>query len=633
MEPLSSNTVAFGYSVSSADFDGNNYSDLAVGALKGGVTIFRSRPIIDLIGELIVDHKAAIDLQRKKKNEKIKVKVCFGFTERSNAIKENIKIKYYLRLDDDDFKYPRFSFSDNDSSVTTLSKVVSVTRVNNRRCDSSSIREHAIYQNDIIRDRLSPVKVNLTWSLVEGDRSKRDADDFLAPILDEQNQQGKEESIKLKLHCGSDDICKSALKSSAQFQYSRASNGTTEWHDLKRKSKRRSERTPVLNLGEEELIGFLVTSDNSQEDAHQASFTVHYPNDVVNFQNYKDVTGVRSGELTCSKTKPAIHLEESHSAIICQLGNPFEQRQKSKIRLNFRKSEQLQTKSVISFFLNVNTTSSQAEDKGAEYKLKIQLNPRLRIQTESTPDQIRFERVDLKERYGTVLPAQLTVNKTLEEMIGQQVTHTYTIYHRSSLTIPELRADINWPMNLSNGKYLLYLFAVETSDNVKCDTNYTTVNPEHYANRQRRDAQAIVKSEKIPEYTCSSDKVKCVSIQCKVNNLRGGVKNGGIIKMVGYVSQTTFSDEFLNAFYPITRLNIESDIKLDLDSPGAELVKDDSTMSQSIHSTAQSTETLVREMVPWWIIILGKRINCPLDLIRFYGIHFSLTHLSQTQNV
>ena len=611
LEPDSpANTVAFGYSVSAADFDGNRYADLAVGALKGGVTLFRARPIIDLIGELIVDQKAAIDLQRRKK---IKVKVCFGFTERSNAITENIRIKYYLRLDDDDVKYPRFSFSDDDSSVTSLSKIVSVTRVNNRHCDASSIREHAIYQNDIIRDRLSPVRVNLTWSLIEDDddttRPKRDTDgDVLAPILDEQNQQGKESHIKLKVHCGPDDICKSTLKASAQFQYSRASNGTTEWHDLKRKkSKRRSARAPVLNLGEEELIGFLVTANNSQgEDAHQASFTVHYPNEVVNFQNYKSITGDTSGDLTCSKTKPAVFLEESHSAIICQLGNPFGQKQKSQIRLNFRKSEQLQTKSVISFFLNVNTTSSQAEDKGAEYKLKIQLNPRLRIQTESTPDQIRFERVDVKERYGTVLPSSSSSskNKTLEEMIGQKVTHTYTIYHRSSLTIPELQAHINWPMNLANGKYLLYLFAVETSDNVKCDTNYTIVDPEHY--RQRRDAVAqMAKSESIPKYDCATDKVTCVAIPCKVTNLRSGVKNGGIIKLIGFVSQTTFSDEFLNAFYPITRLTVESDIKLDLASPGAELVKDDSMLSQSIHSTAQSTETLVREMVPWWIIILG----------------------------
>ena len=616
LEPQSE-AVSFGYSVTSADFDGNKYSDLAVGSLKGGVTIFRSRPIIDLIGELIVDQKAAVDLQRRKK---IKVKVCFGFTERSNAIKESIKIKYYLRLDDNDSKYPRFSFSDDDSSETIMSKTVSVTRVNNKRCDTSSIREHAIYQNDIIRDRLSPVRVNLTWSLVEDDRSKRDTDEDLAPILDEQNTQGKESFIKLKVHCGSDELCTSDLKSSARFQYSRASNGTNEWHDLKRKSKRRSARPPVLNLGEEDLIGFLVTSNNSQEDAHQASFTVHYPNEVVNFQNYKSITGEISGDLACSKTKPAIHLEETHSAIICQLGNPFVQKQKSQIRLNFRKTDKLQTRELISFYLNTNTTSTQALDKGAEYKLKIQLNPRLRILTESTPDQLRFERVEEGQRYGTVLP---NVNKTLDEMIGQRLTHTYTVHHRSSLTIPEVTADISWPMSLANGKYFVYLYAVETSDNVECRKNFTVVDPERYAARTRRDAQATVqnKEEKsvatIPRYSCLSDKVNCVSISCKVTNLKSGVKNGGVIKLVGYISHATFSDEFLNAFYPITRLMIESNIKLNIDSPGAELVTDDSTLTQSIHSTAQSTETLGREMVPWWIIILGKPCKCSSFLTTF----------------
>ena len=97
LEPLSENTVSFGYSITAADFDGNKYSDLAVGSLKGGVTLFRSRPIIDLVGNLNVSRNK-MNLSKDKQTQ---VTVCFAFRERSDSINENIRINYVLRLHTD----------------------------------------------------------------------------------------------------------------------------------------------------------------------------------------------------------------------------------------------------------------------------------------------------------------------------------------------------------------------------------------------------------------------------------------------------------------------------------------------------------------------------------------------------
>ena len=40
-QSIESEFLAFGYSIAAADFDENKYSDIAVGSLKGGVSIFR----------------------------------------------------------------------------------------------------------------------------------------------------------------------------------------------------------------------------------------------------------------------------------------------------------------------------------------------------------------------------------------------------------------------------------------------------------------------------------------------------------------------------------------------------------------------------------------------------------------
>ena len=80
--------LSFGYSIAAADFDENKYSDIAVGSLKGGVSVFRSRPIIDILVKLKFEN-GKINL---KKDLSSKVSVCFGFTERSNSIRDQIKV-------------------------------------------------------------------------------------------------------------------------------------------------------------------------------------------------------------------------------------------------------------------------------------------------------------------------------------------------------------------------------------------------------------------------------------------------------------------------------------------------------------------------------------------------------------
>ena len=95
LEAESENFLHFGYSITSADFDHNGYSDIAVGALKGGVKIFRSKPIIDLHAELSMklngNKMSEIKLEAGK-NDKVQIQFCFGFSERSKMAEDKIKV-------------------------------------------------------------------------------------------------------------------------------------------------------------------------------------------------------------------------------------------------------------------------------------------------------------------------------------------------------------------------------------------------------------------------------------------------------------------------------------------------------------------------------------------------------------
>ena len=72
---------------------------------------------------------------------------------------------------------------------------------------------------------------------------------------------------------------------------------------LNRKQKR---SLTTFTLGKEELIGFLVTSRNNKDDAHEASFTVRYPKHVL-YHGYEKIDE-DSTNVKCFK-------EESDNAI------------------------------------------------------------------------------------------------------------------------------------------------------------------------------------------------------------------------------------------------------------------------------------------------------------------------------
>jgi len=158
-------------------------------------------------------------------------------------------------------------------------------------------------------------------------------------------------------------------------------------------------RAATLNLGEEDLIGFLVDASNNKQDAHQASFTVAYPNTVI-------YQGSNAGSPDSAKNCDPIDLDEKddRKAVKCYLGNPFSG--EASTRLRFKKDDSLRRQKETTFMLYLDTTSQQEEKLiqkyPKEYTLKIKVNPKIKIQARNVErEQIQFNMVPPEDRITT----------------------------------------------------------------------------------------------------------------------------------------------------------------------------------------------------------------------------------------
>ena len=159
-------------------------------------------------------------------------------------------------------------------------------------------------------------------------------------------------------------------------------------------------------------------------DAHQASFTVDYP-ETVSYLGYTQLDyeeGISpAGKKSCSDESDPENAAGLKS-IKCELGNPFSHAEAAvTIRLRFKKNKSLLFQEQTSFFLTLNTTSEQTKlQTGIEYALKIKVNPRVKILTENLNEQIGYKMVTDEGRIATNT-IQARTYDALDQVIGPKV--------------------------------------------------------------------------------------------------------------------------------------------------------------------------------------------------------------------
>lgn len=165
----------FGYSIAgNMDLDRNSYPDLAVGSLSDSVTIFRSRPVINILKTITVTPNR-IDLRQKSMCGSpsgicLKVKACFEYTAKPSGYNPPISILGILEAEKERRKSglsSRVQFR-NQGSEPKYTQELTLNRQKQRAC-----MEETLWLQENIRDKLRPIPITASVEIQEPSSRRR----------------------------------------------------------------------------------------------------------------------------------------------------------------------------------------------------------------------------------------------------------------------------------------------------------------------------------------------------------------------------------------------------------------------------------------------------------------------------
>uniref|UniRef100_A0A674HCI2 Integrin alpha-2 domain-containing protein n=1 Tax=Taeniopygia guttata TaxID=59729 RepID=A0A674HCI2_TAEGU len=326
---------AFGYSLSGGlDVDGNLYPDLLVGSLSDTVVLYRARPVVHLSRDvsLLPPH---IDLERSNcrhgRGVCVEVRACFSYTGPGND-SAPLELRYELEADGERRRrglVPRGSFvawgpetpetpEPRTSELgSRISGILELPRQRERRCVPATFRLH-----DGIRDKLRPIGLSLDFAIAGGHRAgHRGARGAALPPLPPVLSPRQPSSLRAEVHflrqgCGDDQICQSHLELWPRFC---ARLGDSDFVPLPRDE----DGTATFAVSEQKDVALEVRVTNEPsdpaepqrdgDDAHQALLAATFPPELP----YAGLRGDGHGD------KVLCLANQNGSRVECELGNPL----------------------------------------------------------------------------------------------------------------------------------------------------------------------------------------------------------------------------------------------------------------------------------------------------------------------
>ncbi|XP_003961522.3 integrin alpha-3b [Takifugu rubripes] len=505
----------FGYSINGGmDMDGNSYPDILVGSLDDRIALLRARPVVHLTTDFTVEPKIVDPNQCPANTPCITATLCMSFTlsNGNKDFKKDITVNYTIEADTGRKRSPRVRFQDNLDDTFTGSLSL----------PSSKSKCQTVKLNVLtpVMDKLKPVDFSLSVSLSEpkpkSRRSLQNLDSY--PILSHDQKLSEIAEINFQKECGTDNKCSSNLQVSARFI------------DENNNAYPRKGKFQVLQLNSSVKIIRLkieVTNVPSTgklaEDAHQAALNVTIP-DALRY------SGVRSEDhdVQCS-------FEET---LICELGNPLKGNEKVSLKLKFETSGiDLYTRE-LEAQLMLTTLSEQADLRPVTVALMIENTIIPSFSVVNPPVQTKFG--------GTVKGESAMVNTS---DIGSLVEFTFDVnlIGQPLGELGTLAVEFNWPFEVANGKWLLYLTKIVVSgqSEMECNPPGNVVNPlnlllsEPTHTRTKRQVliddgeatqQLIVKPQALltPKQSfmleCGEGTARCVTFSCPLLNMTDSAK-------------------------------------------------------------------------------------------------------------
>ncbi|XP_042623135.1 integrin alpha-3-like [Cyprinus carpio] len=566
----------FGYSLSGGmDMDGNDYPDILVGSMDDRIALLRARPVIHLSQNLTVEPKIVIPNQCV--NSCIKVKVCFSYnlSTGNTAFKKDITVKYTVDADPNR-RGARVRFLDNKQSTFT-----GLLSFSTPACQELELSVHTP-----VRDKLQPIVFTLNVSLNEqkaaAQQTLQSLDAF--PVLSGQQTLTSKTEINFHKECGVDNTCSSNLQLKAKFadeNYIPFPSQTMEFNSNIKKLVMMVNVTNMPDGGKQEA-----------EDAHQATLSITIP-PSLKYSGVRPLTGLG---IECS----------ADETVICDLGNPFKSNHKTSLIIIFETSGvTLYTKQIESQ-LQLSTISEQKDLDPVSVTLNVKNTVLTTFSLEKQVIDTTFS--------GSVI-GESAMNSISD--VGSPLEFVFRVHMQGEPLgdLGTLMIDFEWPYEVANGKWLLYLteIVIKGALELHCVPPGKIVNPlnltlsDRGTKRSKRAVESgypqaeasvtVLAPRKVPHFLeCSKMTARCVTFSCPLHNMSTQTE----IRVRSRVWNSTLLEDYANAL----RVEVKGQATLRLLTDKPAIRMDNQTREFSVNIDPVLGEETPYE-VPLWIIIVS----------------------------
>ncbi|KAL3051252.1 hypothetical protein OYC64_001508 [Pagothenia borchgrevinki] len=580
----------FGYSINGGiDMDGNRYPDILVGSLDDKVALLRARPVIHLTKNFTVEPFLVDPKQCLGSTPCITATLCLSFTlsNGNKDFKKDTTVKYTVDADIER-RSPRVRFADNkdDTYTSTLSLPSS-----KKKCLTLKL-----IVVSPVRDKLEPVIFSLSLALQEQKpktrRALQNLDSY--PIISQEQKLTQRTEIHFQNECGSDNKCSSNLQLTAQFgdkdRIPFPRDGKFQKLQFNSNMKTIMLMVNVTNIHTKVKLG---------EDAHQAMLNISIPGAL-------SYVGVRSGDhdVECSLVETV--------TVMCELGNPLKGNENVTLAIIFETSGfNLFTQEIMSELL-LSTLSEQNDLTPVPVALLIEHTIVPSFSIANPLVQTQFS--------GTVMGESAMANMS---DVGNLVEFTFNVNMNGQPLgdMGTLAVEFEWPFEVANGKWLLYLtkIVVKGESEEECNPVGEVVNVLNLTltgSRQKRIKRQIVVDDVNaarpyiiePQAAitilsprketflleCSKGTARCVTFSCPLRNMTNSAKI--------YVQSRLWNSTMLEDFSNALRITVrgQATLKLITDKPTIRMDRQPTMFTVEIEPL-EGVE--VPYELPLWIII------------------------------
>uniref|UniRef100_A0A8C0HEI3 Integrin subunit alpha 6 n=1 Tax=Chelonoidis abingdonii TaxID=106734 RepID=A0A8C0HEI3_CHEAB len=449
---------------------------------------------------------------------------------------------------------------------------------NRKQCVKTSL-----VMQENIKDKLRPIPVSVgvkisssESSLPSKRRQGRSLPD-LVPILNSNEPETVNAEVQfLKEGCGEDNICNSNLKLQYRFCTREGNEGRFAYLPIEN-------NVPVLVLKDQKDIALEITVTNNPsdaknlqkdgEDAHEAKLVATFP-DSLTYSSFRELRAYPEKQLTCGANQNGSQAE-------CELGNPFKR-----------------NSNILDLVLK---TSNQVNLAPITATAKVVIELLLSLTGVAKPSQVYFG--------GNVIGESAMES---EDDVGNIIEYEFRITNlgRPLKTFGTASLDIQWPKEISNGKWLLYLMKVDSKEleKIPCEPrneiNSLRLKESQRSRRKREVAEkqtnngqkmSLFSERKYKTLDCNVN-AHCVNIKCSLQ----GLDRMALIVLRSRLWNSTFLEEYSTLNY----LDILVRAKISVPA-AAENIKLTNEVAQVRLTVFPAKTVALHTGVPWWIILVA----------------------------